>query len=127
MKIGYDFDGILTMNVGPIDIRGERHSINTKTKNDVTIFELIRNKILSDVVDQNDIYIISRNKSYNVIPLLEKYYPEIITRIPKKNIITNLGDLSITKSEIILKLGIDEFYDDSPLNIHDINILFQNY
>jgi hypothetical protein len=122
MKIGYDFDGVLTMNVGPIDIRGERHSIKTKTKDDVTIFELIRDKILSEL-DQNDIYIISRNKSYNVIPLLERFYPEIIKRIPKKNIITNLGDLSITKSEIIIKLGIDEFYDDSPLNIHDINRL----
>jgi hypothetical protein len=121
MKIGYDFDGVLTMNVSPIDIYGERHSTNTK--NDIIVFKLIRDKILSELVDQNDIYIISRNKSYNVVPLLERYFPEIIKRIPKKNIITDLGDLSIKKSEIVIKLGLDEFYDDSPLNIHDINRL----
>jgi hypothetical protein len=123
MRIGYDFDGVLTMNVGSIDIRGERHSTNTKTNTNVIIFELIRDKILSELLNRNDIYIISRNKSYNVVPLLERYFPEILKRIPKNNIITDLGDLSKSKSEIVLDLSLDEFYDDSPLNVHDINRL----
>jgi len=120
MKIGYDFDGVLTMNVGPIDINGERHA----TK-DLIIFELIKNKIISELKLNYQIYIISRNKPPNVIPLLEKYFPEIYNKIPKGNIILGLGDLNVAKSQIVYDLGLDAFYDDSPLNLHQINRLLK--
>ena len=124
MKIGYDFDGVLTMNVGPIDINGERHA----TKDLIKIKDLIKkikNKIISELKLNYEIYIISRNKTSNIIPLLERYFPEIYNKTPKENIILGLGDLNVAKSQIVLKLGLDAFYDDSPLNLHQINRLLK--
>ena len=124
MKIGYDFDGVLTMNVGPIDINGECHA----TKDLIKIKDLIKkikNKIISELKLNYQIYIISQNKTSNVIPLLERYFPEIYNKIPKENIILGLGDLNVAKSQIVYKLGLDAFYDDSPLNLHEINRLLK--
>jgi hypothetical protein len=39
----------------------------------------------------------------------------------EENIITDLGTTGISKSQIIKEKGIDVFFDDSVLNIHEIN------
>ncbi len=123
-KIGYDFDGVLHKNVTSQDILGERHHINNVP---LIIYYDIIQQIIKHVADDNEVYIISRGEGIRVRKSIDDIFKNIYSAelrkdyIKDENIITDLYEKNISKSKIIEDFNIDEFYDDSILNIHDIN------
>jgi len=123
-RIGYDFDGVLHKDVIKQDSLGERHHTNNTP---LRIYYDIIKQIINHVANNNEIFIISRGEGMRVrknIDNIFKYiYSDTIRKdyIKDENIITDLYEKNISKSKIIKDLNIDEFYDDSIFNIHDIN------
>jgi hypothetical protein len=116
MKIGYDFDGVLHKNVTEVDGLGEK---NYNGDNNLLGLYGIFNKIKNDIHNNNELYIISRGERDTVISNLKKLAINIFFK--DENIITDLGKLNISKSDIIKDKKIDVFFDDSVFNIHEIN------
>jgi hypothetical protein len=123
-RIGYDFDGIFHKNIREKDGLGERHHINNVP---LTIYYEIIHKIKQDKANNNEVYVISRGEGdrvrQNIDEIFKNVYSIDIRKdfIKDKNIITDLYKKNIHKSKIIKELGINEFYDDSEYNIHEIN------
>jgi hypothetical protein len=117
MKIAYDFDGVFHKNVSILDGLGER---NFMKDNKLKEFYLILDKIRNEINDKHEIFIISRGNKQDVLETLDKLF--ISPLIDRNNIITDLGEKNILKSQIIKEKGIDKFYDDSIYNIHEINL-----
>jgi hypothetical protein len=119
-NVGFDFDGVIHKDVGLPDINGQRHpniSFNDIPKNKFTeIIDLIQ------IYKKNNynIYIITSrlNKHKNVIKqTLESYGLQQF--IPENNIICT-GDIGGDKINILKKLKIKDFYDDSISHIKSI-------
>lgn len=117
MRIGYDFDGVFHKNVTTTDGLGERNYV-IPTNNLIEFYEML-DKIRKEIKEGHEIFIISRGKREEVIDNLKKLF--VYKLFDEKNIITDLGEKNILKSQIIKEKGIDEFFDDSIFNIHDIN------
>jgi hypothetical protein len=117
MKIGYDFDGVLHKNVEEIDGLGEQNLIKDEP-NLIALYGIL-NRIKQEITDGHEVFIISRGEKNDILANLKKLAIDIILK--KENIITDLGRLNIPKSKIIKEKGIDVFFDDSVLNIHEIN------
>ena len=113
MNIGYDFDGVITKNVLDTNILGERHA-----NDDVHID--INYKIVSHITkklnDNASLFIISKNDK-NIIKTKLKNMLYLSYFFDDNNIYSNLD----SKVETIKKLKLNEFYDDSVDNIHEIN------
>ena len=113
MNIGYDFDGVLTKNVLDTNILGERHEdLNTQSTPNYVIIDQIKKQ----TEDRTNIYIISKNDKERIKSKLNNqlYLPYLIS---DTNIYANLD----SKVDIIKKLNLNQFYDDSVDNIHEIN------
>jgi hypothetical protein len=123
-KIGYDFDGVLHKNVTTPDGLGERHHMNNIP---LRIYYDIIQQIMGHIANNNEVYIISRGEGMrvrkNIDDIFKKIYSADLRKdyIKDENIYTDLYEKNISKSKIIEDLNIDEFYDDSIFNIHDIN------
>lgn len=117
MRIGYDFDGVLHKNVTTVDGLGERNYVRSSTS--LMDFYVILDKIRKEIKEGHELFIISRGKREDVIDNLKKLF--VYKLFDENNIITDLGEKNILKSKIIVEKGIDEFFDDSIFNIHDIN------
>jgi hypothetical protein len=118
MRIGYDFDGVFHKNVTTIDGLGERNYVISSNTNLIQFYEIL-DKIRKEIGKGHEIFIISRGKREDVIDNLRKLF--VYKLFDEKNIITDLGEKKILKSQIIKENLIDEFFDDSIFNIHDIN------
>jgi exonuclease III len=116
MNIGYDFDGVITKNVLDTNILGERHEdIESKT----TLNYMIIDKIKKQLKNDSKIFIISKN---NRDKIKKKLQEKLLSYLfDDKNIYANLH----SKVDIIKKLNIKEFYDDSVDNIHEINTILR--
>jgi hypothetical protein len=123
-KIGYDFDGVLHKNVTAQDSLGERHHTDNTP---LRIYYDIIQQIMGHIANNNEIYIISRGEGMrvrnNIDDIFKKIYSAELRKdyIKDENIYTDLYEKNISKSKLIEDLNIDEFYDDSVFNIHDIN------
>jgi hypothetical protein len=117
MKIGYDFDGVFHKNVSGQDGLGERNFVKD---NKLKEFYLILDKIRGEILAGNEIFIISRGNRSDVLESLEKLF--ISPLIDRNNVITDLGEKNMLKSEVIKDKQIEKFYDDSIYNIHEINL-----
>ena len=123
-KIGYDFDGVIHKNVTTQDALGERHHINNVL---LKIYYDIIHEIIGHVANNNEVYIISRGDGNRVKKSIDNIFNNIYSSdirkdyIKDENIYTDLYKKDISKSKIIEDLKIDEFYDDSIFNIHDIH------
>ena len=114
-NIGYDFDGVLHMDVSAPNSKGERAPINLSGP--YTPYNKILNQIRSELITGNKIYIITaRNKtSQNTNAILNHLSQAKIS-----------GDISIyftaghNKSPLLAKLKINYFYDDSLLRTNEI-------
>lgn len=113
MNIGYDFDGVITKNVLDTNILGERHEdVNASTMPNYLIIDQIKDQVQSGA----KVFIISKNNKEKIKNKLDK--PLLMSYLfDDKNIIANLN----SKVDIIKKLKLDKFYDDSVDNIHEIN------
>lgn len=101
-KIGYDYDGVITMKTKDPDFYGQRHS------NTTDVWEFMKNKILKEQSEGHKIYIISANSNAQ-------------TNTKFLNPIDGCyGKQCIEKHIEIKKFDLDEFYDDSPLMIYKI-------
>jgi hypothetical protein len=103
----YDFDGVIHKSVTPPDVYGQRNELPIKNYTPFTkIINQIKNQQLT-----NKVYIITARDLGDPKPL------EYLTEHNLSNLeiyYTNNQD----KSEIIKKLKITEFYDDSILRIN---------
>ena len=117
MNIGYDFDGVITKNVFDTNILGERHEdVNVYT----TPNYMIINQIKEQVKNNSNLFIISKNiKDKIKKKLKDDLYLSFL--FDDKNIYSDLD----SKGDIIKRLKIDKFYDDSVDNIHEINTIIR--
>jgi len=113
MNIGYDFDGVITKNVLDTNILGERHeNSNVNSIPNYTIIDQIKKQIKN----KSNIYIISKNDKEKIKSKINKeLYLSYL--IDEKNIYANLE----SKIDTIKRLKLNQFYDDSVDNIHEIN------
>lgn len=115
-KIGYDFDGVIHLDVKPVNVYGERWSFNNIAQPATKIIDQINKTGL-----HANIYIISARPSnqsnYNIISdFLSKYIlPNVLNQI---KIYLTSGK---SKIDLISKLELDQFYDDSCLRIGQIH------
>jgi uncharacterized HAD superfamily protein len=113
MNIGYDFDGVITLNVYDTNILGERHEKQNEISSpNYMIIDQIKEQLKSEA----KLFIISKNTKERIQNKLKK---ELFLSylFDDSNIIAGLD----SKVDTIKKLKIDKFYDDSVDNIHEIN------
>lgn len=119
-NVGFDFDGVIHTDVGQTDKNGFRHPIipfNNIPKNKfIKILELI--KIYKN--NNYNIFIITSRliKHKNVIEKTLNLYG-LKDYIPEDNIICT-GDIGGDKINILEKLKITDYYDDSISHIKRI-------
>jgi hypothetical protein len=116
MRIGYDFDGVLHKNVSDVDGLGEHN--NKDEENLIGLYGIL-NRIRQEVSQGYEVFIVSRGDRKRILANLKKLAIDILFK--DENIITDLEELNISKSKIIKDKKIDVFFDDSVLNIHEIN------
>jgi hypothetical protein len=113
MNIGYDFDGVITKNVLDTNILGERHE---NMDVDTTPNYMIIDQIKKQIKNKSNVFIISKNDKEKIKNKINKeLYLSYL--IDEKNIYANLN----SKVDTIKKLKLNQFYDDSVHNIHEIN------
>lgn len=113
MNIGYDFDGVITENVFDTNILGERYE---NPYMDTIQNYMILEQIKEQIKNKSKLFIVSKNTKQNIVDKIKNMI-YISLFIDTKNI---HGDLS-SKVDIIKKLKLNKFYDDSVDNIHEIN------
>lgn len=117
MRIGYDFDGVLHKNVDEVDGLGEQNYIKDE-ENLIGLYGVL-NRIKQEISRGHEVFIISRGKRNSIMTNLKKLAIDMLFK--EENIFTDLGELNISKTKIIKDNKIDVFFDDSVLNIHEIN------
>lgn len=117
-KIGYDFDGVLHTSIGELDEKdGQRHpienvrSIADKLKPFTKIIEQIKKQLLTE-----DIYIITGRKPHEK-DVIKQFLNIIGLEISDDHLYLTGGG---KKKPILLKLRIEEFYDDSCMIIIEL-------
>jgi hypothetical protein len=117
MNIGYDFDGVITKNVLDTNILGERHE--DKSKNSIPNYMII-DQLKEQIKKKSNVYIISKNNKDIIKNKLSKQL-YLSYLFDDKNIYADLD----SKVDTIKNLKINQFYDDSVDNIHEINTIIR--
>lgn len=120
-SVGFDFDGVIHIDVGPTDNYGQRHpliSLDKIPKNKFTkIIDLIKIYKIHNYI----IYIITArpSKYKNIIKETLINFGIFNNIIPYENIICT-GDVGGDKINTLYTLEINDFYDDSILHINAV-------
>ncbi|AGD92125.1 hypothetical protein LBA_00205 [Megavirus lba] len=116
--IGYDFDGVLHIDVTKSDDEGQRHPINMTGP--YNIFENIVQNILNNILLGNSVYIITaRNKTNQNLSVITNH----LTKAGLEKYLNNITILfsgGLDKTKLLHKYKINEFYDDSCLRIIEL-------
>ncbi len=113
--IGYDFDGVIHTYVSDPDILGQRHALD----NNISIkyqFTYLLSNIKKQLDNGDSVYIITARDN-NSMSLIRNFLSKTILadyQIPIY--FTNNMD----KTNVIAKLHLDEYYDDSCLRINQL-------
>ncbi|AAV50945.1 uncharacterized protein L684 [Acanthamoeba castellanii mimivirus] len=117
-NIGFDFDGVLHLDVNKPDYEGQRNPYNLIGP--YNIFNNIINLILKEILDNNNVYIITARKD-------TKVNRSVINSHLKKTILKNyINKIPILfsggkdKTLLLTKYNINTFYDDSCLRINEL-------
>jgi acid phosphatase class B len=117
-NIGFDFDGVIHIDVTETDKFGQRHPNCGLYRIPKTPFDKIINLIKVYHINAYNIYIITSRSSKSkkiVLDTLDKFN---LNNIIKEENIYFTGDIYNGDKTIILeKLNISEFYDDSIIHL----------
>lgn len=116
-NIGYDFDGVLHVDVGPPDIYGQRHPFSHRTNN-LKPFDKIINQIYLELQSGHNVFIITA-RSDNSKTLIKNFLSGTIL----KNYLNSIPiycSAGKNKTQILDQLRINIFYDDSCVRILEL-------
>lgn len=117
MNIGYDFDGVFHTSVSVANAMGERYPLDITS---YIPFDKIINKIFNEIKIGHEIYIITARPNTDENKLsIEKLIDSTILSVYKNHIMVYFSNNS-DKSNLVQKLRINKFYDDSCLRITEI-------
>ena len=116
LNIGYDFDGVLHVDVGPEDSQGQRHPNNFTGP--YTPFNEIINQIKEEYRKGYNVYIITARGEYSKHTIRKFLDDNQLNFIQDDHIFFTHNR---NKKDILRKYNINIFYDDSCIRIKQLN------
>ncbi|QGR53713.1 nuclease [Moumouvirus maliensis] len=123
-NIGYDFDGVLHINVSLPDVEGQRHPPNLTGPYEP--FNRIIDDIINNLKSGDKIFIITarHNRKQNLKSIIDHLNnTKLLNYLNKITILFSGGS---DKTKLLHKYKINSFYDDSCLRIKELYLSMKN-
>ena len=118
LNIGYDFDGVLHTNVSSFDSYGQRHPLNYNYIDPKFSFDAIINQIDNEINLGYNIFIVTARDSDSLNTIINFLKTtKLDNKIPVSHIYFTKNQ---NKINILNKLNINIFYDDSCLRVIEL-------